>query len=613
MSQSIKKLPDTLINQIAAGEVIERPASIVKELVENSIDAGASSITIELEQGGIQCISVRDNGKGIAADEITLALTRHATSKIESFDDLQRIRSMGFRGEALPSIASISRFSLSSRSAENEQAWQITVDGGHTNETAGDQLLKPARQAQGTHIDVNDIFFNTPARRKFLRTEKTEFSHCEQVVKRIALAHFDCAFELRHNQKTIFSLPPAQHQEAQERRLQTLLGRSFVENLLYFEHQHDGKRLHGWLATPNFSRSQADMQYQFVNQRHVRDKTLSHAVKLAYQDVLYHGRQPAYVIFLEIDPSTLDVNAHPAKTEVRFRDSRSIHDFCRHTLKQLLSEFHSAPIDHQQLNKLADYAGSSYRAPEQTRLNTATVMEHAAALYPSPDSQQDRNTHPTRHQPLTSASIDEMAIFGQEAVQTEDNTAALGYALGQLHGIYVLAQNERGLVLVDMHAAHERVVYEQLKAQSLDLAPQQLLVPLQVSLSASETRFASLHQDLFSELGIQLDLLSDEQIVVRSAPSLLNDSDIAGVVRDMLSDLSESGESDRIEILRNEALSSMACHGSVRANRKMTLLEMNALLRAIEETERSGQCNHGRPTWIQLSITDLDKLFYRGR
>ena len=611
MSQSIKKLPDTLINQIAAGEVIERPASIVKELVENSIDAGASSITVELEQGGIQRISVRDDGKGIPADEITLALTRHATSKIESFDDLHRIRSMGFRGEALPSIASISRFSLSSRSVDSEQAWQITVDGGRINDTDGDGLLKPARQAQGTHIDVNDIFFNTPARRKFLRAEKTEFNHCEQVVKRVALAHFACAFELRHNQKTIFSLPPALDQEAQERRLQTLLGRSFVENLLYFEHEHDGKQLHGWLATPNFSRSQADMQYQFVNQRHVRDKTISHAIKLAYQDVLYHGRQPAYVIFLEIDPSTLDVNAHPAKTEVRFRDSRSIHDFCRHTLKQLLSEFRSAPIDHDQLNKLASYTGSSYRAPEQTRLNTSTVMEHASQLYPA--SQQGSSASSTSHQPLTSASIDEMAVFGQEAVQAEDNMPALGYALGQLHGVYVLAQNEQGLVLVDMHAAHERVVYEQLKAQSLDLAPQQLLVPLQVNLSASEARFASLHQPLFSELGIQLDLLSDEQIVVRSAPSLLNDTDIAGVVRDMLSDLNESGESDRIEVLRNEALSSMACHGSVRANRKMTVLEMNALLRAIEETERSGQCNHGRPTWIQLSIADLDKLFYRGR
>ena len=518
---------------------------------------------------------------------------------------------MGFRGEALPSIASISRFSLSSRSVDSEQAWQITVDGGRINDTDGDGLLKPARQAQGTHIDVNDIFFNTPARRKFLRAEKTEFNHCEQVVKRVALAHFACAFELRHNQKTIFSLPPALDQEAQERRLQTLLGRSFVENLLYFEHEHDGKQLHGWLATPNFSRSQADMQYQFVNQRHVRDKTISHAIKLAYQDVLYHGRQPAYVIFLEIDPSTLDVNAHPAKTEVRFRDSRSIHDFCRHTLKQLLSEFRSAPIDHDQLNKLASYTGSSYRAPEQTRLNTSTVMEHASQLYPA--SQQGSSASSTSHQPLTSASIDEMAVFGQEAVQAEDNMPALGYALGQLHGVYVLAQNEQGLVLVDMHAAHERVVYEQLKAQSLDLAPQQLLVPLQVNLSASEARFASLHQALFSELGIQLDLLSDEQIVVRSAPSLLNDTDIAGVVRDMLSDLNESGESDRIEVLRNEALSSMACHGSIRANRKMTVLEMNALLRAIEETERSGQCNHGRPTWIQLSIADLDKLFYRGR
>lgn len=592
MTKLIQKLPDTLINQIAAGEVIERPASIVKELLENSIDAAANTISVELEKGGIQRISIRDNGSGIEKTQLEMALTRHATSKITNLDELQNVATLGFRGEALPSIASVSRLNLTSNTEKNNQGWTLRADGG-----ALEQTLKPSAHAQGTTVEVNDLFYNTPARRKFMRTEKTEYSHCEQVVKRLALANFHIKFELRHNQKTIFSLPAANKQLEQENRLGKLLGAAFVEHAIYFERSVHEMRLSGWLAAPAFSRTQSDLQFQYVNNRNIRDKTLSHAVKLAYQDVLYHGRQPAYVIFLELNPHAVDVNAHPAKHEVRFRDNRSMHDFVRQTLKQVIGELRPAPIDSSNLSKLTSSIPTQARlAPSNTSAN-----EQFAQLYSSAVA-EPRMQYP---------DIEPSMLAENQA----DTAPPLGYALAQLHGIYILAQNADGLVLVDMHAAHERIVYEHLKNIESETTAirQQLLVPIQIALTQSEAQLAEQQQDLFESLGFEINRSGEESIIIRAIPKILGHSDITELIRDLLADWQKNKISTRIEQARDEILSSIACHGSVRANRKMTITEMNALLRSMEITERSNQCNHGRPTWIQLSVKDLDKLFLRGR
>ena len=597
MANLIQKLPDTLINQIAAGEVIERPASIVKELIENSIDAAANSISIELEKGGIQRISIRDNGSGIEKTQLEMALTRHATSKITNLDELQIVATLGFRGEALPSIASVSRLNITSNIEKSNQGWRLRADGGMLEQT-----LKPSAHTQGTTVEVNDLFYNTPARRKFMRTEKTEYSHCEQVVKRLALANFHIKFELRHNQKTIFSLPAASTQDEQENRLGKLLGAAFIEHAIFFERSVHEMRLSGWLAAPAFSRTQSDLQFQYVNNRNIRDKTLSHAVKLAYQDVLYHGRQPAYVIFLELNPHSVDVNTHPAKHEVRFRDNRSMHDFVRQTLKQVISELRPAPIDSENLSKLTPSV-PTHTAPTQARLmpGNASANEHFAQLYSSAVAE-----------PRMQYSDIEPSILEQNHA---DAAPPLGYALAQLHGIYILAQNADGLILVDMHAAHERIVYEHLKnvESETTVIRQQLLVPIQIALTQSEAQLAEQQQDLFDSLGFEINRSGEESIIIRAIPKILGHSDITVLIRDLLADWQKNKISTRIEQARDEILSSIACHGSVRANRKMTIAEMNALLRSMEITERSNQCNHGRPTWIQLSVKDLDKLFLRGR
>lgn len=597
MERLIRKLPNTLINQIAAGEVIERPASIVKELVENSIDASAKSISIELEKGGIQRISIRDDGVGIEKTQLEMALTRHATSKITNLDELLNVATLGFRGEALPSIASVSRLTLTSNTEPGNQGWALRTDGGSV-----DHDSKPAAHAQGTSVEVCDLFYNTPARRKFMRTEKTEFSHCEQVIKRLALANFHIAFTLRHNQKTIFSLSAASDKNGKENRLGKLLGSKFMEHAIYFERSVQGMRLSGWLAAPEFSRTQADLQFQYVNNRNIRDKTISHAVKLAYQDVLYHGRQPAYIVFLDLDPHAVDVNAHPAKHEVRFRDNRSIHDFVRQTLKQAISELRPAPIDTDNFSKLASFA-SGCSMPIQTHLapRPSSTSEHFRQLYAGAVAEPE-------------ASYSTIETNQTETAQQED-TPPLGYALAQLHGIYILAQNSDGLILVDMHAAHERIVYEQLKntESSGAVTRQQLLVPLQLAVSQSEAQLAEQQQNIFESLGFEVNRSGEESVQIRAIPKILSHSDIATLIRDLLADWQSNKFSTRIEQARDEILSSIACHGSVRANRKMTIPEMNALLRSMEMTERSNQCNHGRPTWIQLSVKDLDKLFLRGR
>lgn len=600
MHRKIQKLPDNLINQIAAGEVIERPASIIKELVENSIDATASNIAIELEKGGIQRILIRDNGTGIEKDQLTTALTRHATSKIQTMEDLQNIHSLGFRGEALPSIASVSRLTITSNNEQSNQGWALHYDGGHCT-----QQVKPMAHAKGTSVEVNDVFYNTPARRKFLRTEKTEYAHCELVIKRLALANFHASITLRHNQKTVFSLPVAQSITDKTHRLEKVIGKTFVEHAIYIERETKDMRLYGWIAAPTFSRSQPDLQFQYVNQRHIRDKTISHAVKLAYQDMLYHGRHPAYVLYLQVDPSSVDVNAHPAKHEVRFHDNRSIHNFVRQTIKQALSDVRPSSIDSKDLHKLAGVATPQTQSVQSylpTYSSSSGSHSQFLALYSS--AIQEPQAH-------YQSSLD----YKKEADPQADDIPLLGYAIAQLHGIYILSQNKQGLVLVDMHAAHERVVYEHLKTSQVNntQARQQLLIPLRINVSESEASLAENQQALFDSFGFDITRMGDTSLIIRSVPNILSSINVPELIRDVIADLQKTSISTRVETLRNEALSSFACHGSVRAHRNMTIHEMNALLRSMEETQRSNQCNHGRPTWIQLSISDLDKLFLRGR
>ena len=479
MPSTIRKLPDNLINQIAAGEVIERPASVVKELLENSIDATASNIAIEIERGGIQRILIRDNGTGIDKNQLINALTRHATSKIQSLDDLHNIQSLGFRGEALPSIASVSRLSLTSNTEQSNQGWALNSEGGNSN-----SAIKPAAHAKGTTIEVSDIFYNTPARRKFLRTEKTEYSHCEHVIKRLALSNFHVSLSVSHNQKSVLALPSAQNTEDKVNRLEKILGKRFIEHAIYIENETESIKLSGWIAAPAFSRTQADLQFQFVNGRHIRDKTISHAVKSAYQDVLYHGRQPAYVLYLEIDPADVDVNAHPAKHEVRFHNSRAIHDFIRQTIKNAVSETRNANIDSHNLEKLASFANNKH-----------TTLQSYIPTSSRPALQQIQNLY----EPHIAESENDYKKIEAVIPEQEQNMPILGYAIAQLHGIYVLAQNKDGLVLVDMHAAHERVVYEQLKASTMrnEIMRQQLLVPIKIPVAESEVTLAEQHKDLF--------------------------------------------------------------------------------------------------------------------
>jgi len=580
----IRLLDERLINQIAAGEVVERPASVLKELLENSLDAGARRIQIEIEQGGAKRIQVRDDGSGMGQDDVAMALTRHATSKIASLDDLTRVRSMGFRGEALPSIASVSRLTLTSRSADGDHGWCVRVEGGGALPEPS-----PAAHPHGSTVEVADLFYNTPARRKFLRSESTEFHHLDEVLRRAALARFDVGFELRHNARTVHAHPVAGSDDHADRRVAAILGQAFSEASLRFDHSASGMRLWGWASLPTFSRSQGDLQYFFVNGRMVRDKTVAHAIRQAYSDVLYHGRQPAFVIFLELDPALVDVNVHPAKHEVRFREGRSVHDFVYRTLQKVLG---------------------GARAGIGSGAVPGTTPSHG---YTGPGAQ---GSMPLRvaEQVAVYAGL-HGAIAAAPPVADPSTAPPLGYALAQLHGVYILAQNAQGLVLVDMHAAHERITYERLKMQreSQGIASQPLLVPVSLHVSEPEARLAEQYAELFGQLGFEIEPLGPQALSVRAVPQALCDADLPVLIRDVLSDLAEHGASDRIRERMNELLSTMACHGSVRANRRLTVDEMNALLRDMEETERSGQCNHGRPTWIQLSMAELDKWFSRGR
>ncbi len=589
---SIRPLPSQLISQIAAGEVVERPASVVKELVENSLDAGARRIEVEVEGGGIRLMRVRDDGAGIEHADLPLALARHATSKVASLEELEQVTSMGFRGEALASIAAVSRLTLASRAEGEENGWRIVAEPGSEPE--------PAAQPPGTTIEVRDLFFNTPARRKFLRTEQTEFGHIDTLVKRLALSRFEVAFSLSHNRRSLLSLPPAHSHEERARRIRELLGSAFLEHALPVEREAASLRLSGWIANPGFSRSQADMQYFFVNGRSIRDKLISHAVRQAYQDVLYHGRHPAYALYLELDPRMVDVNVHPAKHEVRFRESRLVHDFIYRSLHQLLAGFGATPATAfttpLQIREDHSNSGAAQQPPPWQRSVPLQIGERGERYQAAYDAQQ----------PTAEAGDRSAAAPGMPP---------LGFALAQLAGVYILAENAQGLVLVDMHAAHERIVYERLKETHAGdgIRSQPLLVPLSVAVSRREAELAEESQALFRELGMEVDRLGDESVAVRAIPALLQGGDVEQLLRDLLSDLVEYGTTERIRQELNSVLSTVACHASVRANRRLTLEEMNSLLRQMEQTERGDQCNHGRPTWVQLGMEELDRLFLRGR
>jgi DNA mismatch repair protein MutL len=594
----ISLLSTRLANQIAAGEVVERPASVVKELLENALDAGADRIDVEVESGGTRLIRVRDNGDGMDAEDLPLSLSRHATSKIHSLEDLEQVASLGFRGEALASISSVSRLGITSN-AEAEGASGLRAEcEGNTMAVS----VKPAPHPRGTSVEVRDLFFNTPARRKFLRTEKTEFGHLEEVVKRQALSRYEVAFQLRHNGKVVHQLSACDSDAARERRVAAVCGPAFINDALYIETDIGELKLWGWVGLPTFSRSQADLQHFFVNGRVIRDRLVSHAVRQAYRDVLYHGRHPAFVLYLELDPSLVDVNVHPTKHEVRFRDGRKVHDFIFRSLHRALADVR--PSDQRSATGEFPVAADSV----------------AVAMEPAQESLSWGRPRPSDRAPA-GAVREQVAGLRQlysapPLEQTEEqDVPPLGYAVAQLHGVYILSQNREGLVLVDMHAAHERITYERMKLAHAGegVRSQPLLVPQTVAVSQREADCAENHAALFQQLGLRVQRAGEEALVLREVPVSLRDADVEQLLRDVLSDLLEYGSSDRIEAHIDELLSTMACHGSVRANRRLTVPEMNALLRDMEDTERSGQCNHGRPTWTQMTLEELDKLFLRGR
>ena len=604
----IQSLPTQLINQIAAGEVVERPASVVKELVENCFDAGATQITLDIEQGGIRVIKIRDNGCGIIKEDLPLALSRHATSKISSLDDLEHVSSMGFRGEALPSISSVARLTLISRTEDADCAWKVSADGSEK-----DFNPQPDPHPPGTTIDVRDLFYNTPARRKFLKTEKTEFSHIESLIKKMALSRFDIGFILNHNQRELLNLKPAETLAGQEKRIASICGSAFVEKSVKIDYEASGLQLTGWVGLPTFSRSQSDMQYFYVNGRLIKDRLVSHAVKQAYKDVLFHGRHPVFVLYLTLDPALVDVNAHPAKLEVRFREGRLVHDFLFSALHRSLADLR--PSEQQATIKVEEFIpvetetsktppGSSLSsstfqtpAPVQSSLpmKVAEEIEAYAALYPKQQTQ-----------PITISVAENNSVEG---------LPPLGYAIAHLHSIYILTETDKGIILVDAHAAHERVTYERLKKQYHQgpVPSQPLLLPLKIQVSSSEAEIVEQEHEFFTLLGFELNRTGPEAIILRATPALLGREDMDTLVRDILADIVTHGMSQRILERSNEILATMACHGSVRAKRKLTVPEMNALLREMEQTERIGQCNHGRPTWIELSTHDLDKFFLRGQ
>jgi DNA mismatch repair protein MutL len=601
----IHKLSSQLSNQIAAGEVIERPASVVKELIENSLDAGASEIEIEIERGGEKLICVRDNGCGIHQEDLILALDRHATSKLLSVDDLAAIQTLGFRGEALASMNSVSRLELHSRQKltdndNRDSGWRIFSDSMMV------VTQEPCSHPIGTSILVRDLFFNTPARKKFLKNERIEFSHIENLVKRVALSQFEVGFRLTHNGRTALHLPPAATLLEREKRVAIVCGQEFLEHALSIEVEHAGLKIFGWVAQPTFSRSQADTQYFYVNRRCIKDKVVTHAVRQAYEDVLYNQRHPAYVLFFELDPHQVDVNAHPTKHEVRFRESRMVHDFIFKSLHQAIADIRPnvgtglAPA-HPTISP--SYVGATGSRPpfKPSPLAQPFVAQQNIEQY--------QMLYQTGRAPLAPT------VQPPPASPIQTPIPVLGYAIAQLKGIYILAENENGLILVDMHAAHERILYEEMKTarQAGHLIAQPLLIPVTLRVSEQEAAHVEEHLAFFDSLGLGIERVGPEMLAIKQVPEVLKKADVAQIVHDIIADLATLGESKRLEETINHIMGNMACKSAIKANHRLTLPEMNAILRSMEVVPRSGQCNHGRPTWIQLTLEELDKFFLRGR
>ena len=626
MSRSIEVLSPRLANQIAAGEVVERPASVAKELIENALDAGAQRIRVEAERGGIGALKISDDGHGIPRDQMPLALARHATSKIKDLDDLEGVATLGFRGEALASIASVSRLTLTS-ATEGDSGFSVSAEG---RDMVAE--VRPAPRNRGTTLEIRDLFFNTPARRKFLKTEKTEQNHIQTAISRQAMSRFDVGFEWVHDGKVHWQLPQATTPSMRGARIAKLVGQPFMDAALEVEAEAVGLKLFGWVAAPTFSRSQPDLQYLFVNGRVVRDRLVGHAIRQAYRDVMYGQRHPAYVLYLELDPNSVDVNVHPTKHEVRFRDQRLVHDFLFKSLHRLLAQVRTdmppgASVEdptaaaHSEPTQVAEsMATDGSQRPLQLASGGGTWGGYQAERPSVNQISQQLAGLAELSRPLTPETAPSNQASGGAVVAHDDPSAdqdipPLGYAIAQLHGVYILAQNAHGLVVVDTHAAHERITYEALKAAHDEhrLASRPLLLPVTMAVSETEAELAQSRQSVFQNFGFEVDCIGPETLAVRAVPALLQQASAEALVRDVLSDLAEYGSSDRILTRRDELLGTMACHGSVRANRKLTIPEMNALLRDMERTERSGQCNHGRPTWTALSMPELDKLFLRGR
>lgn len=638
---NIAVLSVQLANQIAAGEVVERPANVVKELVENSLDAGAKRVDVDVDKGGVQRIKVRDQGQGLLRDDLSLALNRHATSKIKSLDDLEGVLSLGFRGEALASIASVSRLVLTSKHPSEEFAWTVAVEGPEMV-----SKVTPASHPVGTTVDVRDLFFNTPARRKFLRTEKTEFGHIEEMIRRMALSRFDVGFYLTHNQRAIQRLPECQNQWDQEKRLSQLLRADFIDNAVVVECAAAGMKLFGWVGLPTFSRSQADMQYFYVNGRVVKDRLVVHAIRQAYKDVLYSGRHSAFVLYLTLEPELVDVNVHPTKHEVRFRDGRLVHDFLFSSLHKALAEVSVSKqaegmtatqtiVDQDPVVVESHASGQNSFLESQAKQslpnrfvannhNKASEVSAQTAAYGAfiakalASSESDGQAHScTANSNGANGLDDTSSVSGHlsESLEALVPVAPLGYALGQLHGVYIVSQAEHGLILVDIHAAHERITYERLKQayDTVGIERQPLLVPVTFNLGAVLTQVAEESQSELQSLGFEVSCVGPESVLVRQAPTIVSSANMESLLVAVLEDIQLIGISDKLEEKRLEMLSTMACHGSIRANRSLSLEEMNALLRDMERTERSGQCNHGRPTWTLMTMKALDKLFLRGR
>ncbi|MGL1834579.1 DNA mismatch repair endonuclease MutL [Rhodocyclaceae bacterium SMB388] len=609
----IRVLSDLLINQIAAGEVVERPASVLKELLENALDAGSRAIEVQLEQGGVRRVRVADDGCGIAHAQLALALERHATSKITTLDDLERVGTMGFRGEALAAIAAVARTTITSLAEGAPHAWRIEGQG---------RTPSPAALNRGTVIDVADLYYNTPARRKFLKTENTEFGHCDEIFRRVALSRPDVALQLSHNGRVIHRLPPADPQ----RRVGAMMGQDFLTSARSIDADAGVLRLSGLASLPAYSRANRDSQYFFVNGRFVRDKLLTHAVRQAYADILHGARHPAYVLFLELDPAAVDVNVHPAKIEVRFREARAIHQFVFHALSRALSESIAAATptspaqsprssdDHDRepaMHSPVPGATAWLRAePRQGRLAMDSASHAYYDFVAGANASADAVAQRVPVQP-TARTPD---ALDRPAFSSGEDGPPLGFALAQLHGIYILAQNRHGLVVVDMHAAHERILYEKLK-DVLDGRPaiQRLLIPAVFAIDPRDMAIVEECSDVLDGIGFELAPVGPQEISVRAVPTLLAHAPLAELVRELLGELREYPSSDVITARRNELLATLACHAAVRANRQLTLAEMNALLRQMEATERADQCNHGRPTWTQLSMADLDRFFMRGQ